>query len=347
MSAGTSAQPNVARAFAAGADEPRCALKANGGYRPDLEPATQEFVDWVDASGARPFSARSIEGVRKSLARLQSAPIGKPGASIRDVALPAGPGRTICARIVRPKSAQDPMPVVMFFHGGGWIAGDANTHDRLVREIAVGAHAAVVVVLYSRPPEAAFPLPIEEAYAATVYVAEHAASLNLDGTRLAVVGDGAGGNIAAGVAILAKRRHRPKLGLQVLFYPITGASFGTPSYLEWDSGPWLTRSDMEWLWNVYLPGAAARQAVAATPLAATIDELRGLPETLLITAEADVLRDEGEAFARKLSQASVRTTCTRYIGTIHDFVMLNALADTPAARAAIGQANTALRQSLA
>jgi acetyl esterase len=322
-------------------------LNSKDGYYPNLEPATRDFVDGTITSGSNPFSARSVEKVRKALTRLQSAPIGKPGATITDIALPTGPTGAIRARIVRPRSTQEALPVVMFFHGGGWIAGDCDTHDRLVREIAVTAHAAVVFVLYNRPPEAAFPLPIEEAYAATAYIAEHAASLNLDGSRLAVVGDGAGGNIAAAVAILANQRRRPKLGLQVLFYPITGASFDTPSYLEWCHGPWLTRNDMEWLWSVYVPRADARKAATATPVGATTDELRGLPETLLITAEADVLRDEGEAYARKLSEACVRTTCTRYIGTIHDFVMLNALADTPAARAAIGQAGAALRHSLA
>ena len=250
-------------------------------------------------------------------------------------------------RIARPKSAAKIMPVVMFFHGGGWVAGGIDTHDRLIREIAVAVHAAVVFVAFGRAPEIQFPLSLEEAYAATTYVVNHASSLNLDGSRLAVVGDGAGGNIAAAMAIMSKQRRGPKLAFQVLFYPATAANFEAASYNDWRNGPWLAKQDMEWLWDAYLPNACDRSDALATPLNATMDQLRGLPEALLITAEVDVLRDEGEAYARKLSDAGVRTTCTRYIGTIHDFVMLNALADTPAARGAVGQAVCALRSALA
>ena len=331
----------------AGKQMPRLALTGIGLYQAILEPVTQHFVDTLTASGVFPFSARSAANVRTALASLQSTPIGKPDASIEDMTFPVGPRGTVRVRIVRPKNAAEAIPVVMFFHGGGWVAGDVYTHDRLIREIAIAVHAAVIFVAFSRPPEAQFPLPVEEAYAATAYVMEHAVGLNLDGTRIAVVGDGAGANMAAAVAIMSKQRRGPKIVIQVLFYPATAASFAAASYQEWRSGPWLTKQDMEWFWNAYLPNDGSRTAVTAAPLSATIDQLRGLPDTLLITAEVDVLRDEGEAYARKLSEACVRTTCTRYVGTIHDFVMLNALADTPAARGAIGQANAALRSALA
>jgi len=235
----------------------------------------------------------------------------------------------------------------MFFHGGGWVAGDVGTHDRLVREISVAVHAAVVFVGFGRAPEVRFPIAVEEAYAATQYVANNADRLNLDGTRLAVVGDGAGGNMAAAVTIMSKQRRGPKIVFQVLFYPATAATFEAGSYQDCSDVPWLTKQDMEWFWDAYLPGRSDRAEVIAAPLNATIDQLRGLPEALLITAELDVLRDEGESYARKLQEACVRTTCTRYIGTIHDFVMLNALADTPAARGALGQAVAALRTALA
>jgi acetyl esterase len=239
------------------------------------------------------------------------------------------------------------MPVVMFFHGGGWVAGGVDTHDRLIREIVVGTQVAIVFVVFGRAPEIRFPIAVEEAYAATTYVARHAASLNLDATRLAVAGDGTGGNMAAAVTIMSKQRRGPKISFQVLFYPTTEARFDGPSYRKWRDGPWLTKQDVQWFWDAYLPKAGDRADAMATPLSATIDQLRGLPDALLITAEVDVLRDEGEAYARKLSEAGVRTTCTRYIGTIHDFVMLNALADTPAARGAVGQAVAALRTALA
>jgi acetyl esterase len=260
---------------------------------------------------------------------------------------PVGPKGAVHVRIVRPKNTIEAIPVVMFFHGGGWVAGDVGTHDRLIREIAISVHTAVVFVEFGRAPQTHYPIPLEEAYAAMTYVVEHAASLDIDGSRLAVLGDGAGGNLAAAVAIMSKKRRGPKIVAQVLFYPPTAANFETMSYQEWSRGPWLTKEDMQWFWNAYLPDASRRAAATATPLNATIDELRGLPDTLLITAEVDVLRDEGEAYARKLLEASVRTTCTRYVGTIHDFVMLNALADTPAARGAIGQASAALKAALA
>jgi acetyl esterase len=322
-------------------------VNGKGVFKASLEPVTQHFVDTLAASGVFPFSARSAAGVRTALSRLQSGPIGKPDARIEDMVFPVGPMGTVRVRIVRPRNTTEAMPVVMFFHGGGWVAGDVDTHDRLIREIAIAARAAVVFVAFSRTPEARFPLPVEEAYAATSYVVQHADSLNLDGTRLAVAGDGAGGNMAAAVAIMSKQRRGPKIIFQVLFYPATAAGFGAASYTEWRKGPWLTRQDMKWLWDAYLPDQGSRTAVTAAPLSATTDQLRGLPDTLLITAEVDVLRDEGEAYARKLSAACVRTTCTRYVGAIHDFVMLNALADTPAARGAIGQAIAALRSALA
>ncbi len=316
-------------------------------YVPSLEPATQQFLDELTTYGPLPLSGRSATSVRAALAGLQSGPIGKPNATIEDLTFPVGPTGIVPVRIVRPRDAVGTIPVVMFFHGGGWVAGDVETHDRLVREIAVAVHAAVVFVTFGRAPEAQFPIAVEEAYAATTYVANNADRLHLDGTRLAVVGDGTGGNMAAAVTIMAKQRRGPKIVLQVLFYPPTAASFDATSYQDWRDGPWLTKQDMEWFWDMYLPRRSERGNVIATPLSATLDELRGLPDALLITAEQDVLRDEGESYARKLQEAYVRTTCTRYIGTIHDFVMLNGLADSPAARGAVAQAVAALRSALA
>lgn len=312
-----------------------------------LEPVTQYFVDELAASSRFPLSGRSAGSVRTALTDLQSRPIGKPNASVEDMTFPVGPRGAVDVRIVRPRNTAESMPVVMFFHGGGWVAGGVDTHDRLIREIAVGAHAAVVFVTFGRAPETQFPLALEEAYAASKYLVDHADSLKLDGRRLAVVGDGAGGNLAAAVTIMAKQRRGPKIAFQLLFYPATAANFQGASYEDWHNGPWLTKQDMEWFWDAYVPRAGDRADAIATPLSATIDQLRGLPDALLITAEVDVLRDEGEAYARKLSDAYVRTTCTRYIGTIHDFVMLNALADTPAARGAVAQAIAALRSALA
>ena len=311
-----------------------------------LEPVTQRFVDALAAAGEPPVYTLPPADARATLTSAQSVPIGKPNASIEDATFPIGPKGSLRVRIVRPNDDKKILPVVMYFHGGGWVLGDANTHDRLIREIATGIHGALVFVEFNRSPEAQFPIPVEEAYAATKYVAENGASLNVDGSRLAVAGDSAGGNMAAAVTLLSKQRREPKIAFQVLFYPVTDANFETGSYKQFQNGPWLTKSAMEWFWNAYLPDKSARKSIIATPLNATPDQLEGLPEALVITAENDVLRDEGEAYARKLWEAGVRVTCTRYIGTIHDFVMLNAIADRPAARGAIAQATAALKSAL-
>ena len=312
--------------------------------QPTLELHTQQFIDSL--VGAPPIYTLSPADARSVLTRAQSIPVGKPSAQIEDMDLPVGPTGSVPIRIVRPNGNAGVLPVVMYFHGGGWVLGDRDTHDRLVREIAVGARAAVVFVDYARSPEARYPVAIEQAYAATRYVADNATELRIDPLRLAVAGDSVGGNMVAAVTLMAKQRRGPTIAFQVLFYPVTDAGFDTPSYGRFADGPWLTKRAMQWFWDAYLPDPAARKQPTATPLSASLDQLAGLPEALVITDENDVLRDEGEAYARKLSDAGVRVISVRYNGTIHDFVMLNALADTPAVRGAIAQAIGALRRAL-
>jgi len=312
--------------------------------QPTLELHTQEFVDSL--AGAPPIYTLSLVDARSVLAQAQSIPVGKPSAQTEDIALPVGPTGSVPIRVIRPVGATEVLPVVMYFHGGGWVLGDRDTHDRLVREIAVGAQAAVVFVDYARAPEARYPVAIEQAYAATRYVADNAAELGIDPLRLAVAGDSVGGNMAAAVTLIAKQRRGPNIAFQLLFYPVTDSGFDTPSYNQFADGPWLTKRAMEWFWDAYLPDPAVRKQPTATPLNASLDQLASLPEALVIVDENDVLRDEGEAYARKLSDAGVRVISVRYNGTIHDFVMLNALADTPATRGAIAQAVGALRRAL-
>jgi acetyl esterase len=312
--------------------------------RPTLELHTQQFVD--ELAGAPPIYSLSPDEARSVLVRAQSIPVGKPSAQVEDITLPVGPTGSVPIRVIRPVGAAEVLPVVMYFHGGGWVLGDRDTHDRLVREIAVGAEAAVVFVDYGRAPEIRYPVAIEQAYAATRYVSENGASLRIDPLRLAVAGDSVGGNMAAAVTLMAKQRSGPNIAFQVLFYPVTDSGFDTPSYIQFADGPWLTKRAMEWFWDAYLPDPAARKQPTATPLNAPPDQLARLPEALVIVDENDVLRDEGEAYARKLSNAGVRVTSIRYNGTIHDFVMLNALADTPATRGAIAQAVGALKEAL-
>jgi len=312
--------------------------------RQAMELHTQQFIDGLD--GAPPIYSLSPDEARSVLVQVQSIPIGKPGANIEDTAFPVGPTGSAPVRIVRPAGTVDILPAVIYIHGGGWILGDRNTHDRLIREIAVGTGAAVVFVDYDRSPEARYPVAIEQAYAATRYVVDHGADLRIDPSRLAVAGDSVGGNMAAALTLMARQRRDLKIAFQVLFYPVTDAAFDTASYTQFADGPWLTKRAMQWFWDAYLPDVAARKQPTATPLNASLDELAGLPEALVVVDEYDVLRDEGEAYARRLSDAGVRVTSTRYNGTIHDFAMLNALADTPATRGAIAQAIGALKSAL-
>jgi acetyl esterase len=306
---------------------------------------TLKFLDKIASAGVPPLNRLSYENARLLIAKLQEGPTPRPSAEIKDVSFPVGPSGAVSARIVRPRRLTGLLPVVLYFHGGGWISGNKETHDRLVREIANGANVAVVLVDYTLAPHAKHPFQVEQAYAATQYVAEVGEALGLDGSRIAVAGDGAGGNIAAVVALMAKERRGPPIRFQLLFYPVTDDLSDNASYKAFGEGPWLTALTMRYFLQAAYP-KELRQTSYAFPLKASVDQLKGLPETLVIVAECDVLRDEGEAYARKLAKAGVRVTSTRYNGTIHDFVMLNALAHTGPTRAAITQANAALRSAL-
>ncbi|WP_336081820.1 alpha/beta hydrolase [Thalassospira sp. CH_XMU1448-2] len=313
---------------------------------PVLEPATQNFINVLEASGGPAIYTLTPAEARNVLAGAQSGEIAKPAVDITDTVFAVGPTGQTNVRIIRPAGNQERLPVIVYFHGAGWVMGDKGTHDRLVRELAVRANAALVFVDYERSPEHRYPVAIEQDYAVTKYVAEHAEQLNVDPTRLAIAGDSVGGNMTAVVSLLAQERKGPAITAQVLFYPVTDANFDNGSYTSFANGPWLTRPAMEWFWNQYLPEGIDRTDPKITPIHATQDQLAGQAPALVITAENDVLRDEGEDYARKLSQAGVDVTVTRYNGTIHDFVMLNALADTPAAKAAIAQAGQYLHNAL-
>jgi acetyl esterase/lipase len=236
--------------------------------------------------------------------------------------------------------------VILYIHGAGWVFGDAHTHDRLVRELAVGVGAAVVFPEYDRSPEARYPVAIEQSYAVARWVESDGAGKGLDATRLAVVGDSVGGNMAAALTLMAKERGGPHLAVQVLFYPVTDASFDTPSYEQFAEGYFLRRDGMQWFWDQYTTDEAQRDEITASPLRASLEQLAGLPPALVINGEADVLRDEGEAYANKLREAGVPVTAVRYQAIIHDFVMLNALRETHAADAAIKQAIGFLSEGL-
>src|SRR5215469_2256983 len=322
---------------------------AQAPFVPVVEPHTQQWLDELAAASADgpPLYALSPKDARQVLRDIQeSVPVQLQPADIDDRVIDGGPTGQVSIRIVRPTGASGVLPVVFHSHGGGWILGDKDTHERLYRELANAAQAVVVFVDYTPAPEAHYPVQNEQAYTALQWAIANAAQIGADPARVALVGDSVGGNMTAALTLMAKERGGPQIAAQVLFYPVTNANLDTDTYQRYADGPWLTREAMRWFWDSYLPDKEQRLEITASPLQATPDQLHGLPPALIINGEHDVLRDEGEAYARKLTQAGVTVTQVRYAGTIHDFVPLNPITDTPAPRAAIAQAASYLRSAL-
>lgn len=310
-----------------------------------LEPAAQAFVE---ATSEPPFLYQlPVADGRAAVDGVQDDPIFKPEVDEEWIEVPGGPTGAVQVRIVKPAGASGVLPVILYVHGAGWVFGDAHTHDRLVRDLAIGAEAAVVFPEYDRAPEFQYPHQIEQAYAVAQWVTKQGADKGLDGSRIAVAGDSVGGNMSAALTLLAKERGDVGFVFQVLFYPVTNADFDTASYHDFAEGYFLARDGMKWFWDQYTTDPAQRAEITASPLRATTEDLAGLPPALVITAEADVLRDEGEAYAANLRRAGVDVTATRYLGIVHDFVMVNSLHETAAAKAAIAQAVGALRAAFA
>ncbi|MGW6861218.1 alpha/beta hydrolase [Streptomyces xanthophaeus] len=314
--------------------------------QPVLEPAAQAFAD---ATAQPPFLYQiPVADGRKAVDDVQSGEgVTLPAVDEEWVTVQGGPTGEVRTRIVRPRGAVGPLPVILYIHGAGWVFGNARTHDRLVRELAVGAGAAVVFPEYDLSPEARYPVAIEQNYAVAQWVAREGHHKDLDGARTAVAGDSVGGNMSAALTLMAKQRGDVRFLHQVLFYPVTDAAFDTGSYRQFAEGYFLRREAMQWFWDQYTTDEAQRAEVTASPLRATTEQLTGLPPALVVTAEADVLRDEGEAYAAKLRAAGVPVTSLRVLGTIHDFVMLDPLRETHAAALAIGLAADTLRKALA
>ncbi|MEE1824873.1 alpha/beta hydrolase [Streptomyces sp. BE20] len=312
---------------------------------PVLEPAAAAFA----ADTAKPpflFQLPPEEG-RAAVDEVQSGGSARPDVDDEWVTVPGGPTGEVRARIVRPAGAVGELPVVLYVHGAGWVFGNAHTHDRLVRELAVGTGAAVVFPEYDRAPEHRYPVALEQSWTVARWVVTEGAAKGLDATRIAVAGDSVGGNMSAALTLLAKERGGLPLVHQVLFYPVTDAAFDTASYHQFAEGYFLRRDGMQWFWDQYTTDEAQRAEITASPLRATLEQLADLPPALVVTGEADVLRDEGEAYANKLRAAGVPVTAVRFQGIIHDFVMLDALRGTHAAEAAIALAVATLREALA
>ncbi|WP_283190686.1 alpha/beta hydrolase [Pseudomonas sp. PMCC200344] len=313
--------------------------------QPGVEHNTAKFLQSLE--GGKTLDSMTPADARAALVAAQAAPqVALPAADVSEMTIRVN-GSDLKLTIVRPVgSKQKTLPAFMYFHGGGWVLGDFQTHERLVRDLVVGSGAVAVFVNYTLSPEAGYGVAIEQAYAATKWVAEHGKEINVDGKRLAVAGNSAGGNIAAVVALMANEKGEPTLSSQVLLCPVTDANFDTASYKEFANGYFLTKDMMVWFWDNYTPDAEARKQIYASPLQATGEQLKGLPPTLIQTAEFDVLRDEAEAYGRKLDAAGVPVKTVRYNGMIHDFGLSNAFSHLPTPRSAIAQASQELKTNL-
>jgi len=307
-----------------------------------LNPEAQAVLDQLTSSGVPPLHTLSVEGARQLIIDLfvtkaDREPVGK----VEDRQIP-GPAGTIPARICTPRGA-GPFPILVYFHGGGWVIGNIETHDAPCRTLSNAAECIVASIDYRLAPEHKFPAGPDDCYAATRWIAEHAAQIGGDARRIAVGGDSAGGNLAAVVAQTARDHGGPSLVFQLLVYPVTDHRFDTPSYRENADGYFLTKDAMEWFWNHYLGRPADGEQAMASPLRAK--NLGGLPPAFIMTAEYDPLRDEAEAYAARLREAGVETKMTRYDGTIHGFFSMgNALT---VAKQGMMDATSALRNAFA
>ena len=313
---------------------------------PNVDRRIAEFLDALNSSGGKPMEQLTPEDARAVLVNLQKSvtvPLAPADVSEKTITVD---GQPLTLTIVRPAGAKGMLPVFMFFHGGGWVLGDFPTHERLVRDLVAGSAAAAVFPNYTRSPEARYPTAINQMYGATKWVAEHGAEIQVDGKRLAVVGNSVGGNAAGVISLMAKDKNGPAIRLTVMLWPVTDANFETESYRELAEGHFLSRNMMKWFWDNYAPDVRQRREIYASPLQATIAQLKGLPPTLIQVAENDVLRDEGEAYARKLDAAGVELTHVRYDGLIHDWGLLNPISQLPGVRASLLQVAEALKKRL-
>ncbi len=306
---------------------------------------TRNFLKGLNTAGAPPLETLSAEDARKVLEGGQLAfTVDLSGIEESEKTITAG-GYTIILNIVRPEGVKEKLPAFLFIHGGGWVIGDYPTHKRMVRDLVVLTGCCAIFVNYTRTPEAKYPQALNEIYSALEWIAKNGSEINVDGKNLAIAGNSAGGNLAAATALKAKLNNGPELKVQILFWPVIEADFETESYRKYAEDRFLTANMMKWMWNLYTD-ESERKEIYASPVHASLDELRGLPPTLIQTAENDVLRDEGEAYGRKLDDAGVKVTTIRYNGMIHDFGLLNGLAELPATRSLFEHAAAEIKKYL-
>lgn len=311
-----------------------------------IEVQTKAFLKALNTSGGKPLETLQPADARKVLEGAQtSVAVDVSGVDVSERTI-SQDGITVKLFIVRPAGTKGVLPAFMFFHGGGWVLGDFPTHQRFIRDLVVNSGLVAVHVEYSRSPESKYPTAVNECYAAAKWVSEHGAEINVNGKKLAIAGNSVGGNLTAAVSLMAKNKKGPEFKMQVLFWPVTDASFETASYNQYASQRFLTKDMMKWFWDNYTTDPGQRNEIYASPLRAGLEDLKGLPPALVQTAENDVLRDEGEAYARKLNAAGVPVTLVRYQGMIHDYGLLNPLASIPEVQSALFYAAAELKRAL-
>lgn len=302
----------------------------------NLDPIVQSFVNKIEKAGGKPLYELTPAQARQVLLDVQKDIPADENVQTDEYLVPLDNDRKMKLYISKPATATDPLPVIYYIHGGGWVMGGFATHRRLIEQLALKTGSAVVFPEYELSPEAQYPQTTNDLFAVLQYITEFGANFDLDISHLIVAGDSVGGNMAAVMALMAKEQgNAPAVSLQVLLYPVTAADFDNKSYRQFADGPWLTQKAMIWFWKNYAPDGNTQKEKFASVLNVDIKDLEGLPPALVITDENDVLRDEGEAYARKLNEAGVETVSVRFNGTIHDFLMLYDLKDSPVTQAAL------------
>ncbi len=309
--------------------------KLAGSY--GIDPSVQEFLEAVHAYKGPSLQELPLNIAREAMENMQKDSTLTFESVIFQRELLKIAGKEIKVVIVKPRRVKKKLPVLVYFHGGGWVFNSFKTHKRLMSNLAEKAGIGIVFVEYSLAPETKFPKANEEAYLVTLFISKYGEKYDLDSDKIIVGGDSAGGNMATVVAMMSKEKGSPQLQGQILLYPVTDANVNTNSYEQFSKGHYLSRDIMIWFWEQYAPDIKTHSLPKVSPLRASKEQLKNLPRTLIITAEYDVLRDEGEAYAKKLRTANVPVISTRYGGTIHDFIVLNALKNTEASKAGIRQ----------
>ena len=317
----------------------------NAATDPRIDPQVRAFLAELNKDSS-PFWELPQPKPQEILTGLQNqTPVDMSGVTTVEKTITQD-GRTVKLYIMTPQQAAGKPGVLFFVHGGVWIVGNFQNHQRLLRDLVVGSGQIGVFVEYTSLPDGKFPTPLEESYAALKWVASHAGDFGADGSRIAIAGNSVGGNMSAALCLMVKDRKGPKISYQVLFIPATDASVDTESYHEFATGRFLARAFMKYGWDLYAPDEKTRNNPYVSPLRASNEQLKGLPPALVITAENDPLRDEGEAYGRKLMEAGVPVVIARYNGMIHDFILLNAINHLPEVQAALHQASDGIRNAL-